>query len=263
MTLPIPKSTPAWLVTAGLFLQANLAGGALLYQDSFEAGDPVDYVPVTGATTSGLPDIVGPELPLISSSARFSTVGNQPSFFYDQAGYSIPTEARAVSLQFDVMFSDFVGASDLQFTVFFDAPNVNYLQFRSDGVLFATGLHTGAFTNDSVMHVSVLFDEVSGQWTSLVDGVPFNTSAIYAPAGLDLRQIRFAMGFKTGKFSADPLANVYVDNVMISTVPVPGGLALFGSALAVLACWRHRGQGAGTPRPGGLPASGASILAPS
>ncbi len=110
----------------------------------------------------------------------------------------------------------------------------------ADGVLFATGLHTRPFTNDSVMHVSVLFDEVSRQWTSLVDGVPFSASPIYAPEELDLREIRFAMGFKTGKVSADPLANVDVDNVVISTVPVPGGLALFRSALAGLVCWRHR-----------------------
>lgn len=231
-------------VAAGLLLNAGLASGALLYQDTFETGDPVDYTAVTNSITHGLPSVVGPEAGMTSSAARFSTVGNQPDFFYDQAQYAIATEVRTVSLSFDVLFANFVGAPNLLFTVIFDAPTVNYLQFRSDGTLFATGFGSMTFTNDTVLHVTARFDEATRRWSSMVNGLPFSSSQVSGQTP-DLRDVRFSMGFQTGSISANAQAAVYLDNVVIAAVPLPGGLVLLVSALVGLAAGTGRGRLAG------------------
>lgn len=230
-------------VAAGLLLTTGLASGSLLYQDTFEPGDPVDYTAVTGAMTWGLPDVVGPEGAMVSNSARFSTVGNHPSFFYDQAEYAIPAQVTAINLSFDVLLVNFVGApASLQFTVFFDAPTVNFLQFRSSGTLFASGYGSMAISNDTLLHVTVQFDEATRRWTSAVNGVNFSSSQVFdQPA--DLRDVRFALGFQTGSNSANRLAAVHLDNVVISAVPLPGGFLLLGSALAGLVARPRRQPG--------------------
>lgn len=233
--MPVRVRKPAMAgVAAGLLLNAGLASGSLLYQDSFEPGDPVDYVAVTNSITHGLPDLVGPQGAMTSSSARFSTVGNQPSFFYDQAAYVIPADVRVIAVDFDLVFTEFVGPSSLKFDVSLDAPNINMLMFRPDGLVRGPGPVTRSFGNDTVIHVSILFDEIARRWSSSINGVPFSNFAIFAPNELDLRSVRFVLGFQNGSNGPALRPAVYLDNLVIAAVPLPGGFVLLTSALAGL-----------------------------
>jgi hypothetical protein len=116
--------------------------------------------------------------------------------------------------------------------VFIDSPSVQTLHFDGvEGIQVYTTydgspsrpeyITVGSFTNRTAMHVEMDFDIPAETWLIEIGGTTVYDDVMY---GSSFDSVRFAA---TG-------AAAFVDNVLISTVPIPAAVWLFGSTLAGL-----------------------------
>jgi hypothetical protein len=116
--------------------------------------------------------------------------------------------------------------------VFIDSPIVQTLHFDATGGIQVYTTYdgppsrpeyitVGSFTNHTAMHVEMDFDTPAETWLIKTNGTTVYDDVMY---GSSFDSVRFAA---TG-------AAAFVDNVLISTVPIPAAVWLFGSTLAGL-----------------------------
>jgi hypothetical protein len=150
--------------------------------------------------------------------------GSGPSYFYyDQIEYDIPDPVNSVNLSFDIFAQDLIG-SNSNFTIFFDAPQVNTIQIRNDGSIFSDYLgQIGTFSDDVSMHFDMWFSIPEDRLDIILNAQLLGTRPIYSTSERDLNTIRFSLG-STDMYSN---ATVYLDNVSIVAVPLAGPYWLF------------------------------------
>jgi hypothetical protein len=199
----------------------------VLHSDTFEAGDSQSWsIPHYNPSS---PTVVGP-VNLLTNNALFFDGG-------DQVQYLIPEEWQTGT--FSVEFDLVLASMGSHFRVFVDSPTVQTLHFdATDGTQIYTtyeggGLPDeyttiGSYAFNTAMHVEFLFDIPAENWQIRINDALLYDDVMY---GTSFYSLRFAT---TG-------AQAFVDNIVVSTVPIPAAVWLFGSALAGLG-WIRRKQ---------------------
>ena len=147
-------------------------------------------------------------------------------------------------MDFDIATSQLIG-SDNAFSIFFDTPTVRTLTFFNDGRIRVNNPATpltgtiGSFTDGVSQHVGMNFDIGNNQWDIFVDDTLLYRAALSAAS---LRSIRFSHGLINSTTGIDPSSTTYIDNVLISAVPVPAAVWLFATALLGLVGFGKRGR---------------------
>lgn len=228
-----------------LSLYGSHAHALVVHQSDWEA----PFTP-TYTVSFGNPQISAPTDVFDSNSLAFNTSGNAPTFYYDQIRYSLGQpgyDYPAFRLEFD-MYTDAYMGSVNNFSVLFDTPAVRSVYFRSDGTIDLLvpgggGYNLATFSDGEILHLDMLFDIAANQWD-----IELNNQLIYsgiidsATAGSPaeyLRSIRFSYGLGNSLSDTDHLSTIYLDNVVVSAVPLPAAPVLFVSGLLGL-YWRAR-----------------------
>jgi hypothetical protein len=207
-------------------------GSSLLYQDTFETGDPVDY-----SIRFGVPEIGTATGPFATRSLNFNSYGG-----YEQIRYIVPGEVRTLQLSFDVFTRGFLDAPewyDYFLVVLLEAPTVNNFYLTRTGTIGVQipyqVLPIGAFDDEEVVHVDMLLDENTARWTTDINGsrasdLPVNELAT-TPRVPDLFSVRFCL---CGSFIPSSVG-VYLDNIrLVADVPLPGTLGLAMASIFAL-----------------------------
>ena len=196
----------------------------ILYSNNFDTNSSPTY-----SITFGSPQIVGPIGQFTTNSLEFNSTGNFTQFYYDQIRYQIDaTDSPYADLgkssfhvNFDIITNELIGSSN-EFHVLFDTPTVRDLLFTSEGAISINNPATGDsrvianYADYEKMHVDIYFDINNNLWE-----VYINNMYVYGDVinGVSLRSIRFSHGAKlVGE--ADFNATTYIDNVLISAVPL-------------------------------------------
>lgn len=228
--------------TITMALASTSVNAAILYQNDFDSASSPTYT-----TNFGNAAVVGPISGNTTNSLAFNSTGNtdsnSSSFGYDQIQYGIDvpgspyagTSYQNFNVSFDIATNGLISSKN-QFVVFFDTPTVRNLVFANDGTINIANIGSGSsgvignYLNNDFMHVDMNFDIASNQWDVFI-----NSSLLYS-AAIDasyLRSIRFSQGaISSGQ--VDYNATTYLDNVVISAVPVPAAVWLFSSGLLAL-----------------------------
>ena len=235
-----------WKLASAIFflILATSSNAAMLHSSTWDAQFSPTY-----SNVRGNPEVVGPTETFSTRSLAFNTSGNTNlCCYYDQITYEIGSENspyKAFNISFDIYTDSLIGSNN-QFTILFDTPTVRNLIFTNEGNI---ELHPGwdsqqlltTYNENESMHIDMMFDIGSNIWdVSLNDIVIYssyidNVSNPYLQPAEYLRSIRFSQGLESSLNSPSHNATVYLDNVMISSVPVPAAVWLFGSGLIGLA----------------------------
>ena len=232
----------------GLLLTGEVIGAGITIQDSFEAGDPVDYT-----VSFGLGPVPVMNAALDGTSLEFqSENANGACCYYDQIRYPIVPPQRGLRVSFDVLTLDLIGSRN-QFVLLFDTPYVQNFYLRPDGTIDAFGMGTiGSFQSGEKIRVSMDFRLDRNLWTiSINDSLAGQAGLQSTRDGqpLAVESLRFSLGLAQGLGSADSTSRVYLDNVLISSVPLPASGGLLGLALTGLltgAARQRKKQNTGT-----------------
>ena len=211
------------------------ANATVLYEDDFDSLSSPTFTPVFGST-----QVVGPVLGNPTNSLAFNSAGNSSAFFYDQIRYPVdapgsPYEGTGFDnfrLEFDIATTDLIGSNN-QFVIFFDTPSVRSLTFGNDGAIRVNNPANpvfgaiGSYSDGSFRHVGMNFDIGNNQWDIFIDNALLYSGIMDAD---NLRSIRFSHGSRSSSVR-DITSTTYIDNIVISAVPLPAAVWLFGTAL--------------------------------
>jgi len=202
----------------------------ILHSDTYEAGDLQSWVDPWYDPTNPL--TVGPTAGMTSNSLWFKN-GDQVEYAIDA-----PYRQGTYSVEFDMLIESYAASGF--FRVLIDSPSVQTLTFdQDDGLLVYTSggetpasyLPVGNYPDNALMHVKFDFNMPADSWLINIDGNTVYNGEMY---GSGFMAIRFA---SSG-------ASTYLDNVVITTAPIPASAWLFSSALAGLG-WLRRKQFSG------------------
>lgn len=196
----------------------------ILYNNNFDINSSPTYSIIFGS-----PQIVGPIEQFTTNSLAFNSAGNSAPYYYDQISYPVDELGSpyiglgnsSFHISFDIITSELIGSRN-QFTVLFDTPTVRNLVFLGEGAISIDNFGTGnsgviaSYANYEKIHVDMYFDIKSDLWK-----VYINYRYVYGDAirGESLRRIRFSHGAKSAG-NADFIASTYIDNILISAVPL-------------------------------------------
>ncbi|MEQ8663912.1 MAG: hypothetical protein RLW62_24090 [Gammaproteobacteria bacterium] len=249
------RNSPAWLLvtvaTATLSCSAVHADTVLAIADTFESGDPFDFVPAGGTVES----VSGGALD--GTVLAFNSAGNTVVFGYDAIRYPLDVDAlfpRRVTLGFDLQTSALAGSTS-QFSVLFDAPAVRSLVFdaRGDIAIYnpaaGAAVTVGSYADASALHIEMTLDTVADRWTVTRDGATLHDGSAN---GTTIGSVRFFIGALTSAVPPSPLATVFLDNVTLHAedfvalpdapvpVPLPSAPWALAAGVALLARVRRR-----------------------
>ena len=241
-----------WEMTSTAILLTSSANvdAVMLHHNTWDTGSSSTYT-----TNFGNPVITGPTDAFSSNSLAFNTEGNTPSFYYEQIDYAIGTESSPYSsfnVSFDIYIENQIGSNN-QFTILFDTPSVRNLYFTNEGNIelkpgWASEQLLSTYNENESMHIDMLFDIGNNIWNvslndnNIYSGIIDNTSNPYLNPAEYLRSIRFSQGLVSSIESPSHESTVYLDNLVISAVPVPAAAWLFGSGLIGLVGFARRKQ---------------------
>lgn len=232
------KRVAVFAITLVLLAVFSSVRAEVIHSNNWDSG------PATYQTRFGNLDIVSNPDGLNGNSLRFNTAGNDPDFYYDQIKYSIGDEYESTTkfqISFDLYVEDLIGTGN-QFTILFDTPTVRNIYLTGSGTVnvkpgYSSEVIAGYFSELETLHFDIIFDMGENLWdisvnnTKIYSSIIDNTSSPFLTPAEQLRSIRFSHGLRSSISSANHSTNVYLDNVVISAVPVPGALLLFFSAL--------------------------------
>jgi len=233
-----------WKITSALLFLASStnANAVILHHNTWETGSPSTYT-----TNFGNPVVTGSTGVFSSNSLAFNTEGNNPSFYYDQIDYAIGTESSpysAFNVSFDIYTENQTGSNN-HFVILVDTPTVRNLYFTNEGNIelqpgWASRQVLSAYNENESMHIDMLFDIGNNIWdislnsTTIYSGIIDNTSNPYLNPAEYLRSIRFSQGLVSSIDTPSHESTVYLDNVVISAVPLPAAVWLFVSGITGL-----------------------------
>lgn len=204
-----------------LLLSGAQAFAGVIYADTFEPGDAVDYSVVFGA-----PQVTGPAGLFSTNSLEFTA---EPGNF-DQIAFSMAQQSSGVfSIAFDLDMSEtdmYTEFPQTGLTVLFDLPTSNSFFFSANNQDFNGD---PIYDYSQILAVEILLD-LDNRTRSLFvnDELIFDFNITY-PNDFAFNTIRFSHRSDGG---GNP---VRIDNVAITNVvPIPAAVWLFGSALAGL-----------------------------
>ncbi len=212
---------------------SNSVCASILHYSDWETGGPYSYTPVFGST-----EIVSPTGTLSGNSLAFNTSGNAPNFYYDQIRYRIPSSDTSYYLGFDIYTESLIGSNN-QFSILFDTPITRSLTFTKDGSIEANAGQIfpqilSTYNENESMHIDMVFNIGDNGWDIAINNLNIYSGTINDPfnphwAAEYLSSIRFSQGLRSSVDSPSHNATVYLDNVVISTVPIPAAGWLFTS----------------------------------
>jgi len=210
-----------------LFLSGNGFAAAIIYEDTFEAGEPLDYSIVFGS-----PQVTGPAGLFSTGSLEF-TAGPEG---YDQIEFQMNRqEAGSFRIAFDLDMSRtdmYTEYNQTGLTVLFDLPGSSSFFFSANNQDLDGN---PIYDYSQILAVEILVDLDNRTKTLVVNDELIFDFAISNPRYFDA--IRFSHRSDGG---GNP---VLVDNIVISSVvPIPAAVWLFGSALLGLISNQRRSK---------------------
>ena len=171
-------------------------------------------------------------------------VFNPNEITYEQIGLDLALGYDNYHLSFDMQTESLFG-SDYNFKIFLDTFSIQYLQFDGNTGninLYNTSLTMlpdidetiGTFGDNILMHIDIDVDLINKTWFIDTGVCPAYTGAFYADNN-DIDFVRFSLASPPVGPNVDPTVSVGIDNIMITSVPVPEPtvfwLFTFGSGL--------------------------------
>lgn len=208
-------------------------GAAIIWESSFESTEEIPMI------RFGQPEISQ------QSIGSGNTLEFEGLLSYEQIQIPISTTSSRLFVSYDIYGENIVN-SDFAFTQFFDTPSVRTLSIH--GGLnnfqvfqpFGVGGSLLPFEDERVYHIDHIVDFDLSSWVVLIDDVIEFSAPINAT---EVQSIRFSMSPWTGAANADsPETIILMDNLVISTAPIPEPRTLGSLVLVVMAvcCRRYR-----------------------
>ena len=162
---------------------------------------------------------------------------------YEQVSLLLGGGRSTYRIEFDLETQGVTG-SGYAFTMLADTPEVQTLSFANccDNRIdlwsggpgpSITTTTIGALADNTPMHVAVDIDLDQGYWMASVSGVGSAIAPFYASDG-DVFSLRFSLSPALGGIGLDPSVFVGMDNLTVTTVPIPPAIGLFGAGLVAL-----------------------------
>lgn len=177
-----------------------------------------------------------------SLSGRALILNPSASSSYEQVQLNLGYGASNYHVEFDLETLGLT-TSDYAFTLLFDTPIVQNLNFADccSNRIYAFDTKAvnpigtlGVLSDNKLMHVNIDVDLAQSLWSIDVSGVGSGTGGFYSESG-DIKAMRLSLAPALGGAGADPSVYVGIDNLVVTSVPIPGAAWLFGSACLVLA----------------------------
>jgi hypothetical protein len=178
-------------------------------------------------------------------------VFNSPAGGYEQVKLnwpSAPISGGDYQISFDLMTQNLID-SQYSFTMALDTPIIQNLDIGGYGNWIsafnpmATGPsvfgNVGHLSDDTLMHVGIDINLNQSLWTITVNGVGQYQGAFYTSGG-GINDLRFNLSPWQGGAAPAPNISVALDNLQISSVPLPGAGGLLMSALTAIAITARR-----------------------
>lgn len=239
----------------GVFFFVSAANAATIepYREHYRinfSSDIVGSLPTTGISSDTVSSV---NLGQPTIEAELGSL-NQPLVFnpnigpYEQIELNLGLGYKNYKLSFDIETNNLVG-SPYNFSVLFDTPQVHSLDFHGNvGVNtfnpaptpLAKGRNIGAFSDNTLMDVDINVNLNEEIWTIDVGSLPVYRGVFYANDN-DVNTIRFSLSPWHGSATLDPSVFVGIDNIVVSSIPVPATGWLLGSGLLGLfgvSCFR-------------------------
>lgn len=204
-----------------------LKADEIFYDITFSSPEhTVGQAPVVGTSITTPTAIVFGE-PLVSESLGalqdqplvFNTLGNRPSFYYDQIKLDMDYGTGFYYTSFDVVTQNLIGSSN-QFTVLFDTPGVQNITFLSSGFCDLFGRAGVPYQDGQLLHFEVFMNIAQKHTTVYVNGTK-RYNGVFSPGGY-LRAIRFSFGLRSSGATPDHSSYAGLDNIYVaSDVPTP------------------------------------------
>ena len=162
---------------------------------------------------------------------------------FDLSDFGLPISRTEFSLDFDIIVEE---TGQNQVAAFLDAPSIHVTRFLPNGEIRMTGRAgvndlLGTWSPGELFHVSMTYSNVTGEWSSRLNGGAVSTGV---SDQLELDSIR--IGSTTARTSL-----FYVDNVLIQAFVVPEGpsvLLMLGGLATLAGAERRRRRTERPPR---------------
>ena len=232
------KKTLLIIITA-LFLTQNVYAQLTHYDIDFSSPThSIGIRPRVGTSTTTVSSINFGN-PTVEDS--FGSLTNQPLVFnsssnpnnifdYEQIELNLNSGYDNYKLAFDMETKNLIG-SGYMFSVFFDAPRINKLSFNDNYLINIWPINDpiGIFVDNLLMHVEIEVDLNNNLWT-IDTGLCKSFTGNFNSSINDVSDIRFSFGKKYGNNPVNSYASVAIDNIKVTSnpVPEPGVMCLFG-----------------------------------
>lgn len=176
----------------------------------------------------------------------FNTLGNSPSFYYDQLEFGVGRGSSKYSLSFDLWTQDLVGSGN-NFSLLFDTPVVQKISFDSNGEIRVDAGHFGqcltklcyssvisGFRDEELLNVLIDIDIASSEWSVMVNDAHL-FDGLFSASGGDIFSFRYSLGLQSSASSPNHLTYTGLDNIKMvdelrisptGNVPEPSVLSL-------------------------------------
>jgi hypothetical protein len=222
------KTKESLLLAASLIFAGNASAITVHFNSDFETAidTSTSIIDSSGNLTQVFGDL---SLSTFGSMNGTALVFNPNTNSYEQARLALGAGASFYHIEFDILTQGLVG-SDYAFVMLADTPTVQNLSFSnccSDSIQFGSST-LGVVTNDTLMHVIVDIDLVNSLWMADISGVGSATSTFNSSGG-DVDALRFGLLPALGGAGIDTNVFVGIDNLLVTSVPVPAAFWLFAS----------------------------------
>ena len=226
-------------VTLMAFVAAQPANAAVIhYSSTFEnAVDVGAIVDSGGILTQVFGDV---SLGNFGSLTGTALVFNPNVESYEQVSLTLGSGFNRYRIEFDMETQGLTG-SGYSFAMLADTQTVQTLHFAdccSDDISMWSGApptttSIGTLSDNTLMHVTVDIDLAYGYWMTNVSGVGSNVAPFHASDG-DIFSLRFSLSPALGGVGMNTNVFVGMDNLIVSSVPLPAAIWLFGTGLLAL-----------------------------
>ena len=204
------------------------------FENAVDAGAIVDS---GGVLTQVFGDV---SLGTFGSLTGTALVFNPNIESYEQVSLTLGSGHSRYHIEFDLQTQGLTG-SGYSFGLLADTHMVQTLNFAnccSDNISMwsggpATTTSIGTLSDNTLMHVTVDIDLAYGYWMTSVSGVGSNVAPFYASDG-DIFSLRFSLSPALGGVGMNTNIFVGMDNLVVTSVPLPPALGLLGAGLLAL-----------------------------